>query len=70
MVKTKDFSAFEWGIVAVARGTGLSVSRTTTLLGFSCSTVSLVHQEWSITQRTSSQVNSTMGSIEGVPNIL
>ena len=39
------------------------VSRTVTLLGFSCSTVSCVYQEWSTTQRTSSQLNTTVGSI-------
>ena len=52
---TKDLSAFEWGVVVGVRGTGLSVSRTATLLGFSYSTASHVYQEWSTTQRTSSQ---------------
>ena len=42
MGKTKDLSAFEQGMVVGARCTGLSVSRTATLLGFSCSTVSRV----------------------------
>ena len=39
------------------------VSRTATLLGFSRSTVSCVYQEWSTSQRTSSQLDTTVGSI-------
>jgi hypothetical protein len=39
-----DLSAFEQGMVVGDRGTGLSVSRTATLLGFSRSTVSRVYQ--------------------------
>ena len=39
------------------------VSRTATLLGFSCSTVSHVYQKWSTTQRTSSQLDTTVESI-------
>jgi hypothetical protein len=38
-------------------------SRTATLLGFSHSTVSCVYQEWSTTQRTSSQLDTTVWSI-------
>ena len=38
------------------------VSRTVTLLDFSFSTVSRVYQEWSTTQRTSSQVDTTVAS--------
>jgi hypothetical protein len=63
MGKTKDLGAFEWGVVVGARRTGLSVSRTGTLLGFSCSTVSCVYQEWSTTQRISSQLDTNVGSI-------
>ena len=63
MGKTKDLSAFEWGIVVGPRRTGLSVSRTATLLGFSRSTVSRVYQGRSSTQRTSSQLDTTVGSI-------
>ena len=63
MGKTKDLSAFERGMVVGARRIGLSVSRTATLLGFSHSTVSRVYQEWFITQRTSSQLDTTKGSI-------
>jgi hypothetical protein len=36
------------------------VSRTATLKGFSCATVSCVYQEWSTTQRTSSQLDTTV----------
>ena len=39
------------------------VSRTTMLMGFSWLTVSRVYQEWSTTQRTSSQLDKTVGSI-------
>ena len=53
--KTKYLSAFAQGIVVGARHTGLSVSRTATLPDFSRATVSHVCQEWSTTQRTSSQ---------------
>ena len=53
-------SVFE---VVGTRRTGLSVSRTATLLGFSRSTVSCVYQEWSTTQRTSSQLDTTVGGI-------
>jgi hypothetical protein len=45
MGKTKFLSAFEQGIVVGGGHTGLSVSRTATLLGFSHSTASRVHQE-------------------------
>jgi hypothetical protein len=55
--KTKDWSAFEWSMVVGARRTGLSVSITATVLGFSCSTVSHVYQEWP------SQLDTTVGSI-------
>jgi hypothetical protein len=61
--KTKYLSAFEWGMVVGARGTGLSVSRTATLLDFWCSTFSRLYQDWSSTQRTSSQLDTTVGSI-------
>uniref|UniRef100_A0A8K9UQS3 Uncharacterized protein n=1 Tax=Oncorhynchus mykiss TaxID=8022 RepID=A0A8K9UQS3_ONCMY len=59
----KDLSAFERGMEVGARIIGLSVSRTTTLLGCSRSTVSCVYQEWSTTQRTSNQLDTTVGSI-------
>ncbi|CDQ74375.1 unnamed protein product [Oncorhynchus mykiss] len=55
-------SAFERGMVVGARCTGLSVSRTATLLGFSHRMVSPVYQEWSTTQRTSSQLDTAVGS--------
>jgi hypothetical protein len=56
LVKTKNVSAFEQGMVVGAR-------HTATLLDFSCSTVYLVYPEWSTTQRTSSQLDTTVGSI-------
>uniref|UniRef100_A0A673YEK7 Vacuolar protein sorting 13 homolog C n=1 Tax=Salmo trutta TaxID=8032 RepID=A0A673YEK7_SALTR len=40
-------------------GAPVCVSRTATLLGFSHSTVSCLYQEWSTTQRTSSQLDTT-----------
>ena len=47
MGKTKDGSVFGgYGNVVDARRTGLSVSRTATLLGFTRSTVSHVYQEY------------------------
>ena len=57
----QNIAVFEWGMVLGDRRTGLGVSRTATLLGFS--TVSFVYQEWSTTQRTSSQLHTTVGSI-------
>ena len=63
MGKTKYWSAFERGMVVGAERTGLSVPRTATLLGFSRSTVSHVYQEWSTTQRTSSQLDTTQRNI-------
>jgi hypothetical protein len=59
MGKTKDLNAFEWGMVA--RHTGFS--RTATLLSFSRSTVSCVNKERFTTQMTSSQLDTTVGSI-------
>ena len=50
MGKIKYLSAFERGMVVGARCTGLSVSRTVTLLGFSRSTVSRIYhcgKHWS-----------------------
>ena len=57
---TTYLSAFELDMVVGARHTGLSVSRTAALLGFSHSTVL---REWSTTQKTSSQLDTTVGSI-------
>ena len=60
--KTKYLSAFERGMVVGARHTVLC-QELQRCWGFSCSTVSRVYQEWSTTQRTFSQLNTTVGSI-------
>jgi hypothetical protein len=62
MEKTKYLSAFERGVVVGACRTGLNVAGTAMLLGFSRSTVSHVYQESSTTQRTSSQLDTNVGS--------
>ena len=60
MGKTKYLSTFERGNLEGARCTGLGQEL---LLGISHSTVSCVYQQWSTTQRTSSQLDPTVGSI-------
>ena len=57
----KTLRALEQGMVVGAKSNGLCVSRTATLLSFSSSTVSCVYQEWSTTQRTSSQLMASIG---------
>ena len=74
MGKTKYLSAFEQDMVVGARHTSLSVSIIATLLrfsllGFSLTTVSRAYQEWSNTQKTSSQLYTTVGCI-GVNNLV
>jgi hypothetical protein len=67
MGKTKDLSAFETGMVVGAKRTGLCKELQRCWVFHT--TVSRVCQEWSTTQRTSSQldtreaVESTWGSI-------
>ena len=59
--------AFEQDMVVAGDSrTGLSVSRTAMLLGFSRSTVSCVYQEWSTTQRTSNQLDTTGEALESI----
>jgi hypothetical protein len=58
--KTKDLSAFEQGMVVGARHTSLFQELQRCWL-FPHSTVSCVYQDWS-TQRTSSQLDTTVGS--------
>ena len=59
--KTKDLSAFERGMVVGSRRTDLcqEVQRCWVLH----TKVSRVYQEWYTTQRTSSQLDTTVGSI-------
>ena len=59
----KYFSAFEWVMAVGARRTGWSVSSTATSLGFSRLTVACAYQEWSTTQTTSSQLDTSLENI-------
>ncbi len=53
--KKEDLSDFERGMVVGARRTGLSISQTTDLLGFSLTTISRVYRERSEKERISSE---------------
>ena len=61
MGKTKYLSAFEQGMVVGARRTGLG--QELQILQVFHQTVPCLYQEWSTTQRTSSQFETTVGSI-------
>ncbi len=55
MAKKGDLRDFECGMVVGARRTGLSISETADLLGFSRTTISRVYSEWSEKEKISSE---------------
>ena len=64
MGKQNDLSALERGMVVGARHTRYKGARTATLLGFfNAQPFPHAYQQWFTTQRTSTKLDSTVGSI-------
>jgi len=61
MGKKGDLSNFEHGMVVSARRAGLSISQSAQLLGFSCTTISMVFKEWCEKGKTSSMMLEVRG---------